>query len=268
MKLAVLASLLSLSAFSTAQSVQPNWVNNHIPQIDPADTQNEIAFSDLSTTTSSLDYSKPFQSMVITGSTPTVRVTVGGTPLNFTVDPESAMTIVASGVNTSAYNFVSSSSSVMYDPFKFRDGSYNSLGYYVNDAICYQYSSNGQSPFSSGCMNQAFLAAQFNVAQYGPAQGAIGLGMGTPRYGQNFFQLVNSQNGMSANSQWSYVGSAYLFNQTSLMIGGPQMNKLQGSTINYYNVIANQNQWTINCSTIGWSTKAGFAANISSTPSA
>jgi hypothetical protein len=75
--------------------------------------------------------------MVLTGTIPTVSVTVGGTPLNLTVDPESTMTVIASGVSTSPYNFISSPSAQMYDPFRYRDGSYQSLGYYVNEAVCY-----------------------------------------------------------------------------------------------------------------------------------
>ena len=55
---------------------------------------------------------------------PTANINVGGKTLNVAVDAESPMSVFISGSPASnSYNFMTSSSAVMDDPFRYRDGS-------------------------------------------------------------------------------------------------------------------------------------------------
>lgn len=63
---------------------------------------------------------------------PLANVSIGGKIVGLMIDYESAISTVLS-VNGSNYNFLNSSTESMDDPFRYRDGSMQAIGYYVND---------------------------------------------------------------------------------------------------------------------------------------
>jgi len=80
--------------------------------------------------------------------------------------------------------------------------------------------------YTQSCSYGDFLAAEFNVAAYGSNQGAIGLGMGTPKFGKSGMQAIKGNSNGKIAAVWSYSSSPYTSVGNVLLIGGAQQSKI------------------------------------------
>jgi hypothetical protein len=106
-----------------------------------------------------------------------------------TIDPESPTTIITySNKSGSGYSPLYSTAATQNDVFRYKDGSLNNYGYYFNDQICVNN--------LTACFKQDIFAAQFYTEKYQPFSGVVGLGLGSPKFGNSFLNnLYNSTNG-------------------------------------------------------------------------
>lgn len=166
--------LLGLLAISAVTGKERNYAGLHghgqhgsskAATVSASSSSVKPSNSSNASNSSSKLYLKPFYSMT-PGSVPLTQISVGNQSLIVTVDAESPTTVILSG-NSSPYNYMNSNSSSMLDVFRYRDGSNQAIGYYVNDYLCYAYSDASMKTWNQTCAYVDFLAASFNTASYG-----------------------------------------------------------------------------------------------------
>ena len=172
---------------------------------------------------------------------PTGLITIGsnGVTLNVTIDPESPATLFNwdeknnNMTNKNSYNPLLSSTATSNDYVRARDGSLNSVGTWLDDQVCVNYQPDvSKANTTKLCWYQDFLAVQLYADAYAPLQGTIGLGVGTPRYGNHFLSNLKTASGGKIATNWTYLTGPYYNNLTRVMIGGPAWGYLQPGNAN------------------------------------
>lgn len=106
------------------------------------------------------------------------------------------------------------------DKFRYCREEGGNTGYWWSDLVCMC------RPFVRGtnsdyCFRQSFQADEFNTEVYEGYDGVIGLGFGTPRFGNTFLYNLRVTSNNRYSEMFSVVGGYNEEERTSVFLGGP-----------------------------------------------